>query len=175
MKEISEILTSSNGVVIAIIFIFAVILLLLLGRLGYFSFKGRGLTVGKTEGELRAVLLKQKEFLLQYCSYLTQSIISDLVKKGLEINYIQIDYVVEKTVDEWLGWLLVNHIREDEEYIRLKIQQTKLIMYKALGRADSRLLQDEEIINYFHTLCEKITKDIVKGMLSIYQNERKEK
>ena len=175
MKEVGEVLTSNNGIAIAVIFILAIILLLLLARLGYFSFKGKGLTVGKTENDIRSTLLKQKEFLLQYCSYLTQSIISDLNKKGIDIPYIQIDYVVEKTVDEWLGWLLVNHISSDEAYIKLKIQQTKLIMYKALGRVDPKLLQDEDILAYFHALCEKITNDIVKGMLSIYNNEKKGK
>lgn len=175
MKEAGEVLTSSNGIAIAVIFILAVILLLLLARLGYFSFKGKGLTVGKTENEVRSTLLKQKEFLLQYCSYLSQSIVSDLVKKGIEITYINIDYVVEKTVDEWLGWLLVNHITEEDAYIKLKTQQTKLIMLKAIGRVNPELLQNEELVNYFNSLCEKTTKDIIKGMLSVYKTERRDK
>ncbi len=175
MKEAGEVLTSSNGIAIAVIFILAVILLLLLARLGYFSFKGKGLTVGKTENEVRSTLLKQKEFLLQYCSYLSQSIVSDLAKKGIEITYINIDYVVEKTVDEWLGWLLVNHITEEDAYIKLKTQQTKLIMLKAIGRVNPELLQNEELVNYFNSLCEKTTKDIIKGMLSVYKTERRDK
>lgn len=175
MKEAGEVLTSSNGIAIAVIFILAIILLLLLARLGYFSFKGKGLTVGKTENEVRSTLLKQKEFLLQYCSYLSQSIVSDLAKKGIEITYINIDYVVEKTVDEWLGWLLVNHITEEEAYIKLKTQQTKLIMLKAIGRVNPELLQNEELVNYFNSLCEKTTKDIIKGMLSVYKTERRDK
>lgn len=175
MKEAGEVLTSSNGIAIAVIFILAIILLLLLARLGYFSFKGKGLTVGKTENEVRSTLLKQKEFLLQYCSYLSQSIMSDLAKKGIEITYINIDYVVEKTVDEWLGWLLVNHITEEEAYIKLKTQQTKLIMLKAIGRVNPELLQNEELVNYFNSLCEKTTKDIIKGMFSVYKTERRDK
>lgn len=175
MKEAGEVLTSSNGIAIAVIFILALILLLLLARLGYFSFKGKGLTVGKTENEVRSTLLKQKEFLLQYCSYLSQSIISDLGKKGIVIPYIQIDYVVEKTVDEWLGWLLVNHITEEESYLKLKTQQTKLIMLKAVGRVNAELLQNEKLMNYFNVLCEKTTREIIKGMLSVYKNERRDK
>lgn len=175
MKEAGEVLTSSNGIAIAVIFILAVILLLLLARLGYFSFKGKGLTVGKTENEVRSTLLKQKEFLLQYCSYLSQSMMSDLVKKRIEITYINIDYVVEKTVDEWLGWLLVNHITEEESYIKLKTQQTKLIMLKAVGRVNPELLQNEELVNYFNSLCDKTTKEIIKGILTVYKTERIEK
>lgn len=175
MKDAGNVLTSSNGIAIAVIFILAVILLLLLARLGYFSFKGKGLSVGKTENEVRAVLLKQKEFLLQYCSYLTQSIISDLVKKGIEITYINIDYVVEKTVDEWLGWLLVNHITEADAYVKLKTRQTEFIMLKAIGRVNPELLQNEELVSYFNNLCERTTKDIIKGMLSVYSTERSDK
>lgn len=173
MKDAGNVLTSSNGIAIAVIFILAVILLLLLARLGYFSFKGKGLSVGKTENEVRAVLLKQKEFLLQYCSYLTQSIISDLVKKGIEITYINIDYVVEKTVDEWLGWLLVNHVSNDDAYIKLKTQQSRLIMLKAIGRVNSELLQKEELLNYFEGICEKCTKEIINGILGVYKMEKK--
>ena len=100
MKEAGAVLMSSNGIAIAVILLLAIILLLLLSRLGYFSFKVKGLAIGHTENEVRAILLKQKEFLLQYCSCLTQSIISDLQKKNVVISYINTDYVVEKVVDE---------------------------------------------------------------------------
>ena len=63
MKEAGAVLMSSNGIAIAVILILAIILLLLLSRLGYFSFKVKGLAIGQTENEVRAILLKQKEFL----------------------------------------------------------------------------------------------------------------
>lgn len=175
MEGVSSVLTSSNGIAIAIICVLTIFVLLLMGKLGLFSYKGKGLCVGRTENEVRAILLKQKEYLLQYCSYLTQNIISDMAKKDINISYINTDYVVEKVVDEWLGWLLVNNIREDESYINLKIQQSRLIMLKAIGRVNPGLLQDEEFVNYFNTLCEKTTKDIIKGMLSVYRMEKREK
>lgn len=173
MKEAGAVLMSSNGIAIAVILILAIILLLLLSRLGYFSFKVKGLAIGQTENEVRAILLKQKEFLLQYCSYLTQSIISDLQKKNVVISYINTDYVVEKVVDEWLGWLLVNHISEEEAYVKLKVQQTRLIMLKAIGRVNADLLQNEALMEYFDNLCECATLTIIKGVLSVYKMENK--
>ena len=158
---------------LAVILLLAIILLLLLSRLGYFSFKVKGLAIGQTENEVRAILLKQKEFLLQYCSYLTQSIISDLQKKNVVISYINTDYVVEKVVDEWLGWLLVNHISEEEAYVKLKVQQTRLIMLKAIGRVNADLLQNEALMEYFDNLCECATLTIIKGVLSVYKMENK--
>ena len=171
MSEFFNVLEGGNGIAILIILVIFTILLLVFGRHGYFSFTGKGLRVGRTEGELRTILLKQKEFLLQYCSYLTLTIISDLSKLGIELSYVSVDYVVEKVVDEWLGWLLVNHILEEEAYVSLKVKQTKLIMLKAVGRVNSQLLQDENLVSYFDNLCERVTKEIIKGILSVYRNE----
>lgn len=116
--------------------------------------------------------MKQKEFLLQYCSYLTQRIISDLAQKGIKVDYVTTDYVVEKIVDEWLGWLIVNHITDDERYIEMKTQQARLIMYKAIGKVNARLLQNSQLHEYFENIVKSVTKDIVIGVLSIYKIEK---
>ena len=173
MESVEKILTSANGVTILILIFIGVAIFMLLGKAGYFSFKGKNVTIGRTENEVRSVLLKQKEFVLQYCSYLTQNISSDLAKVNVEVTYVNTDYVVEKVVDEWLGWLFVNHITDDQAYIDLKTQQTKLIMLKAIGKVNPDLLQNESIMNYFDDICKKSTTDIIKGVLSVYKQEVK--
>lgn len=173
MEQVGTVFASNNGVPIAIICVTAIVILLILGKFGLFSFHGKGLTIGKTEAELRAVLLKQKEFLLQYCSYLTQNIISDMEKNGIQVSYINTNYVVEKIVDQWLGWLLVNHISEDEDYVNLKIQQARLTMFKAIGKVNKSLLQNEKLNEYFEHICIKSTKEIIKGLLAVYKLDQK--
>ena len=173
MESISKILTSDKGIAILILIFIGVAVFMLFGKAGFFSFKGKGVTIGRTENEVRSVLLKQKEFVLQYCSYLTQNIISDLAKVNIEVTYVNTDYVVEKVVDEWLGWLFVNHITDDRAYIDLKTQQTKLIMLKAIGKVNPDLLQNESIMNYFDDICKKSTAYIIKGVLSVYNQELK--
>ena len=173
MESVEKILTSANGVTILILIFIGVAIFMLLGKAGYFSFKGKNVTIGRTENEVRSILLKQKEFVLQYCSYLTQNIISDLAKVNIEVTYVNTDYVVEKVVDEWLGWLFVNHITDDQAYIDLKTQQTKLIMLKAIGRVNPDLLQSESLMSYFDGICKRVTADIIKGVLSVYKQEVK--
>ena len=173
MESVSKILTSSNGITILLLVFIGIVVFMLLGKAGYFSFKGKNVTIGRTENEVRSVLLKQKEFVLQYCSYLTQNIISDLAKVNIEVTYVNTDYVVEKVVDEWLGWLFVNHITSDQAYIDLKTQQTKLIMLKAIGRVNPDLLQSESLMSYFDGICKRVTADIIKGVLSVYKQEVK--
>lgn len=173
MESVEKILTSANGVTILILIFIGVAIFMLLGKAGYFSFKGKNVTIGRTENEVRSVLLKQKEFVLQYCSYLTQNIISDLAKVNVEVTYVNTDYVVEKVVDEWLGWLFVNHISDDQAYIDLKTQQTKLIMLKAIGKVNPDLLQSENLMKYFDEICQRSTTDIIKGVLSVYNQEVK--
>ena len=82
-------------------------------------------------------------------------------------------YDVEKVVDEWLGWLFVNHITSDQAYIDLKTQQTKLIMLKAIGKVNPDLLQSETLMSYFDGICKRSTAEIIKGVLSVYKQEVK--
>lgn len=173
MGSIEKILVSANGVTILLLVFIGIAIFMLLGKAGYFSFKGKRVTIGRTENEVRSILLKQKEFVLQYCSYLTQNIIFDLAKVNIEVTYVNTDYVVEKVVDEWLGWLFVNHVSNDQAYIELKTQQTKLIMLKAIGKVNPDLLQSEELVKYFDDICKKATIDIIKGVLSVYKQEIK--
>lgn len=173
MGSIEKILVSANGVTILLLVFIGIAIFMLLGKAGYFSFKGKRVTIGRTENEVRSILLKQKEFVLQYCSYLTQNIIFDLAKVNIEVTYVNTDYVVEKVVDEWLGWLFVNHVSNDQAYIELKTQQTKLIMLKAIGKVNPDLLQSEELVKYFDDICKRATIDIVKGVLSVYKQEIK--
>lgn len=173
MGSIEKILVSANGVTILLLVFIGIAIFMLLGKAGYFSFKGKRVTIGRTENEVRSILLKQKEFVLQYCSYLTQNIIFDLAKVNIEVTYVNTDYVVEKVVDEWLGWLFVNHVSNDQAYIELKTQQTKLIMLKAIGKVNPDLLQSEELVKYFDEICKRATIDIIKGVLSVYKQEIK--
>ena len=173
MGSIEKILVSANGVTILLLVFIGIAIFMLLGKAGYFSFKGKRVTIGRTENEVRSILLKQKEFVLQYCSYLTQNIIFDLAKVNIEVTYVNTDYVVEKVVDEWLGWLFVNHVSNDQAYIELKAQQTKLIMLKAIGKVNPDLLQSEELVKYFDDICKRATIDIIKGVLSVYKQEIK--
>lgn len=173
MESIEKILVSANGVTILLLVFIGIAIFMLLGKAGYFSFKGKRVMIGRTENEVRSILLKQKEFVLQYCSYLTQNIILDLAKVNIEVTYVNTDYVVEKVVDEWLGWLFVNHVSNDQAYIELKTQQTKLIMLKAIGKVNPDLLQSEELLKYFDDLCKRATIDIIKGVLSVYKQEIK--
>ena len=173
MGSIEKILVSANGVTILLLVFIGIAIFMLLGKAGYFSFKGKRVTIGRTENEVRSILLKQKEFVLQYCSYLTQNIIFDLAKVNIDVTYVNTDYVVEKVVDEWLGWLFVNHVSNDQAYIELKTQQTKLIMLKAIGKVNPDLLQSEELVKYFDEICKRATIDIIKGVLSVYKQEIK--
>ena len=173
MGSIEKILVSANGVTILLLVFIGIAIFMMLGKAGYFSFKGKRVTIGRTENEVRSILLKQKEFVLQYCSYLTQNIIFDLAKVNIEVTYVNTDYVVEKVVDEWLGWLFVNHVSNDQAYIELKTQQTKLIMLKAIGKVNPDLLQSEELVKYFDEICKRATIDIIKGVLSVYKQEIK--
>jgi len=175
MENISDVLKSDNGIPIGIMAVFVFFLVIVMAKHGYFHYQGKGLSIGKTENEVRAILLKQKEFVLQYCSYLTLIIISDMQKKGCTVSYVNTDYVIEKVVDEWLSWLIVNHVCEESNYLALKVKQTKLIVFKAVGKVNPELLQNEDYVDYFNTMCETHTVDFIKGVLGIYKSETKER
>lgn len=112
-------------------------------------------------------MIKEKEYTIMFCSNLIQQIISDLKFRGLDIGYVNISYVLEKVVIEWLGWLMVNNINGSEEYINNKCQQVEFIILKGVGKVNIDLLQKASLKEYIHEECYKWTRELINGLLTI--------
>lgn len=172
MESVATVLTSSNLIPLAVSIGALLVLLAVLAKVGFFSFKGFGLKVGKTESEVRALIIKQKEFVLEYCSSRVQTVLSDLNKDSENsLSYINVSYVFEQMVDVVLGWLLVNNIRDDKNYIESKVLEANLTVTKAVGKINNKLLQDEEVKNYLEKICREFTVEIITELLKIKKLE----
>lgn len=171
MEQIATILNGNNANIILVTIVFITIILLICAKLGIISFKGRGLKVGHTEADTRALLVKQKEYVIKYCNSITERILIDMNKQGIQLEYFKIDYVVEKMLDTVLGWLLFNHVSTDKNYVDLKVKEAEMVVFKSASKINHELLKNEKAEQYFKDICRTFTEEIIDGLLKIKKIE----
>ena len=171
MEQLENIINGHNGFAIIIAAVFLYIVTIILGKLGFLSFKGKGLKIGKSEEETRALLIKQKDFVIKYCNSKLETILLDASRNGKELEYFKIDYVMEKMIDNVLGWLLFNNVSTDKDYIELKTQESEMVVFKAISKVNHELLKDKKMQEYFKGICKTFTEDILNGLMKIKKIE----
>lgn len=171
MDQIASILNGNNAGIVLTAVVFLVVLLLIGVKFGIVSFKGKGLKVGHTEEDTRALLIKQKDYVIKYCSSIAERILIDMSKQGVELEYFKIDYVVEKMLDTVLGWLLFNNVSTDKDYVELKIKESEMVVFKAASKINHNLLKDEATEKYFKGICKVFTEEIIDGLIKIKKLE----
>ena len=117
MQIVGDVLTSSNGVFIAILFIVLVVICI---KYGNIMIKTDKVKLGKDGGELeRTIMRNQKE----WCKLALEAFERQMPKfEGYDILRGQL--IMEKVYDEMLDWIMLNHIRTEQKYIEIK--QTKV-------------------------------------------------
>lgn len=171
MEQLITVLNGKNANIILITILIITIILLLCAKLGIVSFKGKGFKIGHTEEDTRALLVKQKDYVIKYCNSIAERILIDMHRQGIELEYFKIDYVVEKMLDTVLGWLLINHVSNDESYINLKIKESELVVFKAASKINHDLLKNKKTEQYFKDICKTFTEEIIDGLIKIKKLE----
>ena len=171
MEYVASILNGNNASIVLLTILIVFIILTIGAKFGMFSFKGKGLKVGHTEEDTRALLVKQKDYVIRYCNQITERILIDMNKQGINLEYFKIDYVVEKMLDVVLGWLLFNHVSTDKDYMELKVREAEMVVFKNASKINHELLKDEKAEKYFKNICRTFTEEIIDGLLKIKKTE----
>jgi hypothetical protein len=171
MEYVASILNGNNASIVLLTVLIVFIILTIGAKFGMFSFKGKGLKVGHTEEDTRALLVKQKDYVIRYCNQITERILIDMNKQGINLEYFKIDYVVEKMLDVVLGWLLFNHVSTDKDYMELKVREAEMVVFKNASKINHELLKDENAEKYFKNICRTFTEEIIDGLLKIKKTE----
>lgn len=153
MEHIATILTSSNLIPLAVIAVTLILLAAFLSRKGYFSFHGKGLSVGRDEIE-RKIMRQQS----QYLTTAADATIRDLPPE-IQKDYYRCKYTISKFKDIFEEAIMYNHITDDEEYISLK-QEIALNLILKITEDD--FFKTEGFKKYLDALVEKIIKRFVK-------------
>ena len=117
-EAILGIFTSGNFLQIVLGIAVLVILFSVLVKKGLISFKGKGLKVGHSDEEERAIIRTQ----IQWCEADVESMLREIVNNSFEVNgnIYKACYTAEKVLDELVKIVIFNHITLEPQYIKLK-------------------------------------------------------
>lgn len=160
MEIIGDVLTSSNGIIVAILFTIIVIIGMKYGSIKVNTDK---IKVGIDSGEAeRAIMRNQKE----WCKLSLEAFERNLPKfEGYDT--IRGQLVLEKIYDEMVDWIMLNHIRTESKYVEIKQANVWNIVQKwtvndSFKSEEFHKILDEQIKNDIEMMV-KIRKDYNKN------------
>ena len=163
--SISDILTSKNGILIAVLLIVIILILIQTAKTGLISFKGTKLRIGqRVRQNEREVLQKQLEYAHTYIN----SRLSLLNRSVLRYEGYMAKYILEITYDEVVHWIMFNHMSSDDAYISNKQKLIKLKIYSLDG-----VLPEFKTVKFQQTIdqwVEELIKELLK-IRTIYKAE----
>lgn len=156
MEVIRDILTSSNGVLIAVLFVVLVVICI---KYGNIKIKTDKVKIGTDSGELeRAIMRNQKE----WCKLSLEAFERSMPKFD-GYNQDRGTLIVEKVYDEMIDWIMLNHIRTEKKYIEAK--QTKV-----WNIVQKWAVNDEVRTEAFRERVDKKVKEVIKMMVEIRED-----
>lgn len=161
MEVIRDILTSSNGVLIAVLFVILVVICI---KYGNIKIKTDKVKFGVDSGELeRAIMRNQKEWVKLSLEAFERS-----MPKFEGYNQDRGTLIIEKVYDEMIDWIMLNHIRTEKKYIEAK--QTKV-----WNIVQKWAVNDEIRTESFRKKVDKKVREVIEMMVEIredyYKNE----
>lgn len=144
-------IVTSKAFIPSLIFLAGIIIVVIVGiKKGWFTFKGKGFTIGADENE-RRIIRQQMEYTHVKCD----SIISYL-PDGLD-HYRSL-YVISKFEDFIQNMIIYNHIKNDSEYIQLKYEMAYSLVLKL---TENEYFRSEEFKKWFYDLVREIIDRLV--------------
>lgn len=160
LEEIGRAITSENGISLVVLSILVFISVFVGLKHGRFKLKTEKFTlIGEARDKERLLMKTQKDFVKTACT-------------GFEKRIPRFDgydpklgeLVVEKVFDEIVDWIMINHIKDDDEYIALKQE----IIWDIVS---SEITADELKTDKFKKQCYSCIEHIIKRLVQIRNNE----
>lgn len=159
MEIIGDILTSSNGIIIAILFTIMVIICIKYGNIKVNTDKIKlGIDSGETE---RAIMRNQKD----WCKLSLEAFERNMPKFD-SYDAIRGQLVLEKIYDEMVDWIMLNHIRTESKYIEIKQANIWNIVQKWTVNEHFKTEEFREVLN-------KHVKNDIEMMVKIRKDYNK--
>jgi hypothetical protein len=156
LEEIGKAIASDSG--ISLVFLsFLVFASVLIGlKRGRFKLKTDRFTIeGEARDKERLLMKTQKDFVKTACIGFEKRIPRF---EGYDTKLGEL--VVEKVFDEIVDWIMINHIRDDDDYIALKQE----IIWDIVS---SEIIADELKTDKFKKQCYSCIEHIIKRLVQI--------
>lgn len=158
-ETIKAVLTSDNVITILIFLVILVVLVAVLAKKGIFQFNGKGVQIGGDEDE-RAIIRQQTE----WSQLFVQSMRQLPIFEGSDTYHTL--YILERTFDEVLSWIVFNHISDSENYISIKQEKVWNLIQTLV--MDKKFTTEE-----FKAVVFENTEVLIKRLVYIRKNYRK--
>ena len=160
--EVVNNIITSRAFIPSLIFLAGIIIVVIVGvKKGWFTFKGKGFTIGADENERR--IIRQQ---IEYSEAACNALIGTLPIKEQNLDIYRTKYIIEKVFDELVKTISFNHISNDEAYVSVK---QEVIYNLVLSRTEKDFFKTEE----FKEFAFKWVKDVIKKLVSIREMNKR--
>lgn len=156
-EALSSILTSNNVIQLGVIILLILLTISLLTKMGLMSFYGKGLSVGNGDKE-RSIIRHQIDFAESAC---TEFYVKLKRKEGFD--EWRAKYVMERCFDEFIYFIVYNHLSSDETYIALRQADVWKTLQENITVDDNPYYRSKE----FQELVYDAVEDTIKKLFRI--------
>lgn len=124
-ESLQNILTSPNSWLTLLFVLIIVLIGILVVKKGFVSVQTDKIKVGARDSEQR-VMREQVAYAHIVCMSAAQNVLKN--EAFADIDPTHIDLIMEKVYDEFVEWIMFNHISTDDMYVRHKIAKVQNII-----------------------------------------------
>lgn len=139
-QAIERVLTSPNGAAILIFLAFVIVVVLLLSKNGLLQIHTQNIQFGAAT--------KEREIIMQQVMWVTLHFeaMERTIKKPEGYSEWRGKYIVEKIIDEYVNWILYNHINLSDVYVSIKQDKIVNIVRKYVILDEFRTEEFEQML-----------------------------
>ena len=153
-KAIQEILTSSNGSIIAILFVLVVVLVIGCAKLGLIKIQTDKISVGNNASDVERTIVRNQ---IEWCKTSIYAYEKQIPRFEGYDEYLG-KYIGELVFDEIVKWIVLNHIEDKKTYIGIK-QEIVWNIIQARVKDDN--MRTDEFKDFVYRYVEHVIKNLV--------------
>ena len=155
-EALSSILTSNNVIQLGVIILLILLAISLLAKMGLMSLRFKGLSMGNGDKE-RDIIRHQIDFAESAC---TEFYVRLERKEGFD--EWRAKYITEKCFDEFIYFIVYNHLSSDEIYIALRQADIWKTLQENITVDDNPYYRSEEFRKLVYDAVEGVIKKLFK-------------
>lgn len=157
-NQLKDVLVSPNAWMFFLFCTGTIFLISFLAKKGFFSYRGKNLTVGSNEKELNIVRNQ-----IQWSHLFIMSLKHDIIGIDDELKSIRCDNILEKVFDKVVEWITLNHINSQESYSMIKKSEIRALINSLVSdeyyRSDEFFQRVDKWVDIVITHLLKIRKE----------------
>lgn len=154
-KAISEVLTSENGIAVAVLLVLLIVVVIFGVRSGLLNIKTDKIQIGRDASDIERTIVRNQ---IEWCKLAIPGLDGKMPHpKGF--NPYRAKYIFERVFDEEVTWVIFNHIEDKPTYIQLKQEYIWNLIQTLVEKDEYRSDEFKEMV-YSHV--ESVIRNLVR-------------